>query len=147
MAPLDLPVGHGSYQYLESSYAYIHCQLSCLYIEPTSWVATNSVTFAFYLKDSLDWRDGSTSSTKPSGTIRYQVADVLRKLSVSISVNTDSTTTDSYTLPGGTVMTSDKSNLFYDEQLHCTWEIAVSNGCFFSTIISDRDWRTEEIVR
>ena len=148
MAPLDLPIGHGrSYAYLESAYGYMHSKLSCLYVEPTSWVATNSVTFTFYLKDSLDWRDTSQTSSQPSGTIRYQVQNVLRKLSVSISVNTGSTTTDSYILPGGTVMTSDKSNLFYDEQLHCTWEIAVSNGCFFSTIISDRDWRTEEIVR
>lgn len=139
---VDLPNVVGPYQYLDSSYGYCHVQFGKICIEPGVKVCTNTTSFAFWLIDTRDWRDTS-SSTSGGGTSRYSVKNVIHPLTVSFSYSTGFF--DDYILPYGRVMTSDYANLYYDSALKATFRVTVSNGCYFSEWVSDKDWRKEEL--
>ena len=39
------------------------------------------------------------------------------------------------------LVNTEDQHLYYDEGLKCTWELAVTNGCFFGTRVSNDDYR------
>lgn len=104
-----------------------------IYIEPTTITSNNGVVpIKFYVLSGSDC---------PEGAYGYNVKNVLRTYTATF---TFSTVLDDYILPEGRVVTDRTSNLFYDETSKQTFRIVVSDGCFFTEVVSPKDWRVSK---
>ena len=137
---VDLPDINGPHQYLDSTYGYCHVKFGKICVEPGVKVCTNTATFAFWLIDKTDWRDTVQTG---GGTLIYSVDNVIHPLTVTFTYSTG--LYEDCILPCGRVITSEFANLYYDSVLKATYRVTVSNGCYFSEWVSDKDWRKEEL--
>lgn len=63
--------------------------------------------------------------------------------SITFTVNS-ATSFEDMIVPGEKRLTSADSGLFYDETLDVTFKVSITNGCFYSDIYKNGDWRIGE---
>ena len=98
------------------------------------------------------WYMTSSPSSSQSGRT-YYISDTLARFDNQVytytvprtlSLVAYASTWETLTTQGERLITDKNQHLFWDEAMKVTWEITVTNGCFFSEIIGDKDYRKED---
>ena len=132
---VDLPSAQLIYNY--SPYYRFFSKIVWLGTMPGEVLGTNSLTLAVWSVSTDSHQSGSQHTSV------YNGVSVVRSRNVTLSFS--SSQNDDYYLPEGRVVTDATSGLFYDDVAGGTYRMAVSNGCWFTEFVSDKDWRREDI--
>lgn len=118
-----------------SSLSYVYrCRVLHAFIRDEPIEVDNTVTVNVDIISRDIYSTGYTSSS-------YDVSNVCRTETFTFAFSTYQD--DNYYVPESRVITSDTANMFYDDVRKGTWRMEIRDGCIYTELVSDKDFRKE----